>query len=77
MVDFYCPLAKLVIELDGESHVGRGERDELRTRQLELKGLKVIRVMNDDVLHTLDDVLEYILNCARERIENPDSPPSP
>ncbi len=67
VVDFCCPEAGVVIEVDGESHVGRGAEDARRTRCLESKGLKVIRVTNDDVLGSLDAVLEHILQVLRER----------
>ena len=64
VVDFYCPQAKLVVELDGLSHVGRGNADDKRTIFLEQRGLKVIRVTNDDALHHLDAVADYILRQA-------------
>ncbi len=34
IVDFYCEAAKLVVEVDGESHVGRCEADEQRAAYL-------------------------------------------
>lgn len=43
MADFYCPKAKLVIELDGLSHEAREALDEERTRFMELRGLRVVR----------------------------------
>jgi very-short-patch-repair endonuclease len=45
VVDFYCAAARLVAEVDGESH-GRGGnpgRDERRDRWLERQGLRVLR----------------------------------
>ena len=56
VADFYCAEAKLVIELDGESHVGQALRDELRTMAIETHGLRVLRYTNDEVLqyHGLD-----------------------
>ena len=32
VADFYCAAAKLVIELDGDSHIGRADADERRQR---------------------------------------------
>src|SRR5882724_8496594 len=61
IVDFYCATANLVIELDGESHDGRQEYDELRSEFLRSRGLKVLRLTNDDVLTNLDGVAEFIL----------------
>jgi len=65
ILDFLCPTHRLVIEVDGMTHVGRAsaDADERRTRDLTRWGLRVIRVTNDDVLENLDGVLHHI---ARE-----------
>ncbi len=60
VVDFLCASAKLVIELDGESHDGRLRYDDRRTQHLEDLGFQVLRVTNDDVLTNLDGVMELI-----------------
>ena len=60
VVDFLCASAKLVIELDGESHDGRHKYDDRRTQHLEDLGFRVLRVTNDDVLTNLDGVMELI-----------------
>lgn len=64
IVDFYCPAKRLVVEVDGESHVGRGEEDAKRDAFLRLRGMTVLHVTNDDVLHDLDAVCEAILRVA-------------
>ena len=66
VVDFFCPEVGLVIEVDGESHVGLGGADFSRTRWLESKGHAVVRVTNDDVLGNLDEVLEHIHRILRD-----------
>jgi very-short-patch-repair endonuclease len=63
IVDFYCAAAKLVIELDGESHDDRARYDEQRTGFLEAAGLRVIRFTDDEVLKSLENVVFVI---ARE-----------
>ena len=63
IVDFCCLGARLVVELDGLSHVGRAAYDDVRTTELSQRGYRVIRVTNDDVLTNIDAVLEMI---ARE-----------
>lgn len=63
ITDFYCAHARLVIELDGQSHDGRRAYDEQRTRFLEAQGLRVIRFSDDQVIHELENVL---LSIARE-----------
>ena len=66
VADFFCAEAKLVVELDGESHGERQAYDARRTQRLVRGGLNVIRFENDDVFHFLDSVLEEILReCER------------
>ena len=49
IVDFYCHKAKLVIEIDGESHQHQLEYDLNRTAVINEFDIKVIRFSNDDV----------------------------
>jgi very-short-patch-repair endonuclease len=70
IVDFYCPEAKLVIELDGESHNDREAYDADRSKLLAKLGLNVMRITNDDVLTNLDGVAEGILRVVRTGREN-------
>ena len=62
IADFCCPEAKLVIEIDGDTHAepDQAEYDVARTEWLEAQGYRVRRFNNDDVHHTLDAVLEAI-----------------
>ena len=64
IVDFCCPSRKLVVELDGLSHVGRGQYDEDRSAELETLGFRVIRITNDDVVRDIDAVIEMIARDA-------------
>ena len=50
IVDFYCPKLKLVIEIDGTSHVTKKEYDEHRDKILESYGLKVLHYNDLKVL---------------------------
>lgn len=63
IVDFYCPAAKLVIELDGGQHFTRegSSKDERRDQDLEELGLKVLRFSDRDVFKKTDGVLERIV----------------
>lgn len=60
IVDFYCPLRKLVIELDGSQHLDNIEYDRERTEYFESLGIKVIRFWNDEVNKNIDSVMEII-----------------
>ena len=58
IVDFYCPTAKLVIELDGSQHFEKEaiEYDTLRTGYLKSLGLKVLRFTNDEIDQSFESV---------------------
>lgn len=64
VVDFYCPSAKLVLEVDGgvHDHFGNPERDAARDRELEALGYRVLRLGNDAVFDYLNDTLATILH---------------
>ena len=48
-LDFYCAEAKLCVELDGEQHCYRTERDSLRDDALSKLGVKTMRIPNLDL----------------------------
>jgi len=70
IVDFYCPAAKLVIELDGSQHYEAEHqiRDRLRDEALGKLGLHVLRFDNRQVLLETDAVLTVIDDVVRERV---------
>lgn len=73
IVDFFCAKAKLVIEVDGDSH-GNPEQEEYdaeRTVWLdEQKDYLVIRFWNDDVLNALDGTMQVIWQAVHDTKEN-------
>jgi very-short-patch-repair endonuclease len=74
VADFLCEEHKLIVELDGESHIGTGVRDARRSDELHRMGYRVLRVTNDDVAVDLDAVVAYITHAA---LDCPGSSPSP
>jgi very-short-patch-repair endonuclease len=62
IADFYCPRAKMVIEVDGGQHLENEavEYDKARDEYMESIGLKVLRFTNTDVLGNIDGVIEVI-----------------
>jgi hypothetical protein len=58
--DFFCVAAKLVVEIDGTSHAGRERRDRLRDTFLRKRGIRVLRVTNEDALLRSASVLQQI-----------------
>lgn len=70
IVDFYCPAAKLVIELDGSQHfeAAHQAKDQERDAALAGLGLHVLRFDNRQVLLETDAVLEMIDDVVSERV---------
>ena len=68
ITDFCSPKAKLIIELDGSQHLDQKEYDEARTKYLEIRGYRVLRFWNHDVMNNIDDVLTVIWNVLHEGV---------
>ena len=66
IVDFYCPKARLVIELDGGQHYSDPIRtkDQMRDKYMESLGLKVLRFSDRDLFVNLTGVLQEIWSHA-------------
>ena len=69
IADFCAPRKKLIIELDGSQHFEQKEYDDERTKYLELRGYRVLRFWNNDVMNNIDDVLKVIWSVLREENE--------
>ncbi len=69
IVDFYCPKALLVLELDGSGHYEpEAQRaDTARTAELERRGLMVLRFSNLDVDRNFEGVCTMIDLTVKER----------
>ena len=70
IVDFYCPAAKLVIELDGSQHYDEEHqnKDQARDDTLAELGLQVLRFDNRQVLLEIDAVLAVIDATVKKRV---------
>ena len=68
IVDFYCAQAGLVIELDGSQHYEEDslKYDRERTLHLEKRGLRVIRIPNNEVFRNFEGVCLYIDKAVKE-----------
>ncbi len=62
IVDFYCPNAKMVIEIDGGQHYTEEgkEEDKMRDEYLVSVGLRVLRFSDRDIFDNIEGVLESI-----------------
>ena len=67
VADFVCLKAKLVIEIDGDTHDEEAHlKDAKRTEEIEQAGYRVIRFWNNYVLNDRDGgVTEMILEAVR------------
>ncbi len=70
ILDFYCAKAKLAIELDGSQHYeDKGvEYDNERTANLNLFGIDVVRIPNNEITENFAGVCDYIDMAVKNRI---------
>lgn len=73
ILDFYCPKAKLAIELDGAHHfTEEGQAKDLqRDAYLADQGIKVLHFENKLIFNNHFQVLESIRNGLNQIIMNP------
>ncbi len=71
VVDFYCPAAKAVIEIEGIAHdMGdRPVRDRARFEWLQGQGYFVLRISAEDVLKDVGAVANAIVAACIVRID--------
>jgi very-short-patch-repair endonuclease len=64
IADFYCPKARLVIEIDGNRHFSddAASYDTIRDEYMKSLGLAVLRFKNSEVTKNIQGVLDLILS---------------
>ena len=62
VVDFYCSELSLAIEVDGNSHDKKLERDESRDNFLKVCGIKTLRFTNEEILEEIEEVKDKLRN---------------
>lgn len=67
IVDFFCNELRLVIEIDGESHVGRECQDQVRAEYLESLGLTILRFNDLDVKTNMEGVSQRLEEYVSEK----------
>ncbi|TSJ47546.1 endonuclease domain-containing protein [Fluviicola chungangensis] len=60
IVDFFAPEIGLIIEIDGNSHVNKGNYDRYREDKLVSLGYTLIRFTEGDVIWNMDVVSEQV-----------------
>ena len=71
ILDFYAPVIKLGIEIDGESHfVDERFRQKEIERDVELlkeRGIKILRFLNHEIRENLEGVAMILMDEIRKR----------
>ena len=66
IVDFVSLKKKVIIEVDGKSHVGNFDSDNTRQRDLERDGYSFLRFTHDEVMMSIDRVVADVRKfCAQ------------
>ena len=60
IVDFFSAEIKLIIEIDGSSHLNKGEYDFYREQKLQRIGYTIIRFSEGEVINNIDNVHRVI-----------------
>ena len=71
IVDFFCPKLLLIIEIDGVSHLNKGNYDRFREDKLKSLGYSIIRFSEREVINQLDEVsnkINHIVYSLNEEI---------
>lgn len=72
IVDFVSRKLKLIIEIDGNSHVGKSKEDYIRQKHLENLGFTFLRFSEALVVYRIDDVIaeiDYAIECIEEQLK--------
>ena len=72
ILDFYCPKARLAIELDGEYHRAIEKSDKTRDEYLKSLGIFVMRYKNREIWENFLEIRGQIDHMVKKRTENPD-----
>ena len=75
--DFVCQAARLVIEVDGETHARTEGQDARRPASLEREGYRVLRFTNADVLGNVDGVAATIRAALTPSLSHSATPNGP
>jgi very-short-patch-repair endonuclease len=70
IVDFFSAEVNLIIEIDGNSHVNKGNYDRSREDKLEELGYTLLRFNEGDVLNNfpeVDGAIRHAIYCLKEK----------
>ena len=61
--DFFCPEARLIVEIDGSQHADQLAHDKSRTEFLRDAGYVVLRFWNHEISSEIDSVVQRIVDA--------------
>jgi very-short-patch-repair endonuclease len=64
--DFFCPEARLIVEIDGSQHADELARDKNRTEFLRNAGYDVLRFWNHEISSEIDSVVQRIADALEQ-----------
>ncbi|MBU6372725.1 MAG: DUF559 domain-containing protein [Alphaproteobacteria bacterium] len=69
VVDFFCPAAALVVELDGaqQANAEQAAFDATRTAELQASGIRVMRIWVGDLFHDREGAMEAVWQALHRR----------
>ena len=73
IVDFICRRLKLIIEIDGSSHLAKNEEDFNNQNFLDSAGFFILRFSEGMVVHRMDDVvseIDYAIQCLEQNLSS-------
>lgn len=76
ILDFYCPGAKLAVELDGSSHREAARHDQRRDEILLANRILTLRFRNEQVRNDLDGLLATVADQVKTRARARRKPPT-
>jgi very-short-patch-repair endonuclease len=73
ILDFYASSLKLAIELDGGGHAKpeQIEKDRKRDAFLSARGIRVVRIWNNELFQNPEGMLEFIWRVVHDPTPNP------
>jgi very-short-patch-repair endonuclease len=71
--DFWCPEAKVAVEIDGVDYVGKGQRDEVRDARFLSRGIRTVHVPSDLVWHDAARALKRIRSALQLQLMRADA----
>ena len=71
IVDFYCPVLKLVIEVDGFSHDFKIDYDQRREQKLTMIGLRMLHFQDSEIKKDMNAVIQRIIDYIETLTTSP------